>query len=120
VFQVEDDPEYGFSDKFRTSRTSNQSRQLLMHKLANQLASKIAKKVTCMLACLSAAVVSNPSALLCVCVCVSVVVVVVCYQARTAGGNAVLGYQQHFDFEGDSGVVARAYGTVFKYDVAPL
>ncbi|KAF2071191.1 hypothetical protein CYY_007493 [Polysphondylium violaceum] len=27
------------------------------------------------------------------------------------GGNAVLGYKQHFDFEGDSGIVARGYGT---------
>ncbi len=35
-------------------------------------------------------------------------------QARALNGNAVLGYQQHFDFEGDSGVVARAYGTVFR------
>jgi C2 domain len=27
------------------------------------------------------------------------------------GGNAVLGYHQEFDMEGDSGIVARAYGT---------
>ena len=29
------------------------------------------------------------------------------------GGNAVLGYRQHFDFEGESGkgIVARGYGT---------
>mmetsp|Transcript_20579 Transcript_20579/g.31165 ORF Transcript_20579/g.31165 Transcript_20579/m.31165 type:complete len:1455 (-) Transcript_20579:42-4406(-) len=27
------------------------------------------------------------------------------------GGNAVLGYQQNFDVEGDSGLVARTYGT---------
>eukprot|EP01133_Synstelium_polycarpum_P017539 gene17539-20929_t len=27
------------------------------------------------------------------------------------GGNAVLGYKQHFDLEGDSGIVARGYGT---------
>ncbi len=39
-------------------------------------------------------------------------------QARALNGNAVLGYQQHFDFEGDSGVVARAYGTVFRYENA--
>lgn len=26
-------------------------------------------------------------------------------------GNAVLGYMLHFDVEGDSGIVARAYGT---------
>jgi hypothetical protein len=28
-----------------------------------------------------------------------------------AGGNAVLGYSSHFDAEGDSGIVVRAYGT---------
>lgn len=27
------------------------------------------------------------------------------------GGNAVLGYHQNFDVEGDSGIVARTYGT---------
>jgi hypothetical protein len=32
-------------------------------------------------------------------------------QVRDLGGNAVLGYQLHFDIEGDSGIVARAYGT---------
>ena len=27
------------------------------------------------------------------------------------GGNAVLGYYQNFDMEGDSGIVARTFGT---------
>ncbi len=27
------------------------------------------------------------------------------------GGNAVLGFRQALDVEGDSGIVARAYGT---------
>ena len=36
-------------------------------------------------------------------------------KVRRMGGNAVLGYQQHFDLEGDSGIVARAYGTAVKY-----
>lgn len=31
-----------------------------------------------------------------------------------AGGNAVLGFTMHFDVEGDSGIVARAYGTACK------
>eukprot|EP01038_Epipyxis_sp_PR26KG_P009930 gene9930-13358_t len=30
------------------------------------------------------------------------------------GGNAVLGYSVHFDIEGSSGIVARAYGTACK------
>ncbi|CAM9245284.1 unnamed protein product, partial [Chrysoparadoxa australica] len=32
-------------------------------------------------------------------------------KVQEAGGNAVLAYQQDFDIEGDSGLVARAYGT---------
>eukprot|EP01041_Mallomonas_annulata_P008408 gene8408-17329_t len=31
-----------------------------------------------------------------------------------AGGNAVLGYHSHFDIEGTSGIVARAYGTACR------
>ena len=32
-------------------------------------------------------------------------------QAKQRGANAVFGYQQFFDMEGDSGIVGRAYGT---------
>eukprot|EP01138_Halocafeteria_seosinensis_P011276 gb/GECG01011518.1/.p1 GENE.gb/GECG01011518.1/~~gb/GECG01011518.1/.p1 ORF type:complete len:1646 (+),score=234.79 gb/GECG01011518.1/:1-4938(+) len=72
---TEDDPEFDWSDSFRSSRKSNQSRQLLLHRMAHALRSRIAKKVT------------------------------------DIGGNAVVGYRQCFDFEGDSGIVSRAYGT---------
>ena len=34
-----------------------------------------------------------------------------CKKVLEMGGNAVLGYYQNFDMEGDSGLVARAYGT---------
>lgn len=30
------------------------------------------------------------------------------------GGNSVLGYRQHFDLEGDSGIVVRGYGTACR------
>ena len=30
------------------------------------------------------------------------------------GGNAVLGYRQHFDLEGDSAITARGYGTACR------
>ena len=72
---VHADPEYDWSDSFRTSRKSNQYRQLLLYQLASQVASLVGKKTL------------------------------------EIGGNAVLGYQQHFDVEGDSGIVARASGT---------
>ena len=34
--------------------------------------------------------------------------------ALELGANAVLGYRQNFDLEGDSGIVARAIGTAVK------
>ena len=34
-----------------------------------------------------------------------------CKKVLEMGGNAVLGYCQNFDVEGDSGIVARSYGT---------
>jgi hypothetical protein len=34
-----------------------------------------------------------------------------CKKVQEMGGNAVLGYYQSFDMEGDSGIVARTYGT---------
>lgn len=34
-----------------------------------------------------------------------------CKTVLEMGGNAVLGYHQNFDVEGDSGIVARTYGT---------
>jgi hypothetical protein len=75
--QVEEDPEYEFSDNFRRSRKSNRHRHLLLHRLSNKLSASLSRKV------------------------------------RALGGNAILGYQQHFDIEGDSGIVGRAYGTAF-------
>ncbi|KAL5962088.1 C2 domain-containing protein 5 [Taenia solium] len=35
------------------------------------------------------------------------------------GGNAVLGYQLHFDLEGDTGIVARAIGTAARLQRTP-
>lgn len=72
---AENDPEFDWSDSFRSSRKSNQARQLLLYRMTHVLRSRIAKKVI------------------------------------DSGGNAIIGYQQQFDFEGDSGIVSRAYGT---------
>ncbi|CAK4738250.1 unnamed protein product [Aphanomyces euteiches] len=72
---VHADPEYSWSDSFRTSRKSNEYRQLLLYKLSSQVSTLVGKK------------------------------------ALDLGGNAVLGYRQFFDVEGDSGMVARACGT---------
>jgi hypothetical protein len=39
-----------------------------------------------------------------------------CRQVQAKGGNAVLGYHQSFDVEGDSGIVARTYGTCVRLE----
>lgn len=72
---VNDDPEYKLIDKIRTSRASNEARQLLFSKLSGELKRKIGLK------------------------------------ALELGGNAVIGYKQTFDLEGESGVVVRGIGT---------
>ena len=39
-----------------------------------------------------------------------------CKTVLDKGGNAVLGYHQNFDVEGDSGIVARTYGTCVRLE----
>lgn len=39
-----------------------------------------------------------------------------CKTVLEKGGNCVLGYHQNFDVEGDSGIVARTYGTCVKLE----
>ena len=39
-----------------------------------------------------------------------------CKTVLDRGGNAVLGYHQNFDEEGDSGIVARTYGTCVRLE----
>lgn len=39
-----------------------------------------------------------------------------CKNVLARGGNAVLGYHQSFDVEGDSGIVARTYGTCVRLE----
>ena len=71
---VEDDPEYNWQDSFRSSRSSNDARQLLFLVMDGKLRRQIGRKVT------------------------------------DSGGNALLGYQTHFDLE-DNFIVARGIGT---------
>lgn len=77
---VHEDPEYDWSDTFRTSRKSNEYRQLLLYNLSSKVSVLVGKK------------------------------------AIELGANAVIGYQQQFDVEGDSGIVARGYGTACWID----
>ncbi|XP_066911798.1 C2 domain-containing protein 5-like [Clytia hemisphaerica] len=72
---VDDDPEYQWIEKIRTSRASNEARQRHISKLSGEVKRKIGLKVLEM------------------------------------GGNAVIGYQQQFDLEGETGLVVRSIGT---------
>lgn len=72
---VDDDPEYDWKDQFRSSRTSNQSRQYLLYKLSAKLRREIGTKVVGL------------------------------------GGNAVLGFKNHIDYESEGSLVMRGYGT---------
>lgn len=72
---VDDDPEYDWRDPFRSSRTSNQSRQYLLYKLSAKLRREIGAKVV------------------------------------ELGGNAVLGFKHHVDYESEGSLVMRGFGT---------
>ncbi|KAK9764488.1 hypothetical protein K7432_007950 [Basidiobolus ranarum] len=75
----ENDPEYHWSDSFRTPRSSNESRQRLLYRMSGQLRRLLGRKVL------------------------------------ELGGNAVLGYQQSFDYESEENTItARAIGTAVR------
>eukprot|EP00727_Mastigamoeba_balamuthi_P001138 m51a1_g11020 putative c2 domain-containing protein 5 isoform x5 (1083) ;mRNA; f:400608-404580 len=84
---VESDPEHHWVDTFRTSRNSNEARQVLLYRLACRLRRHIGKR------------------------------------ALELGCNAVLGYRQSLELEGEVVIVARGYGTAasvkFAQPVSP-
>ncbi|EFA77124.1 C2 calcium-dependent membrane targeting domain-containing protein [Heterostelium album PN500] len=98
---VESDPEYHWTDTFRASRLSNFERQYLFYTLSGYVV-KCVKHID---------IDSN------VCILTnddndySKLRRQLGKKVLEMGGNAVLGYKQHFDLEGDSGIVARGYGT---------
>ena len=109
VRQVDEDPEYEFSDNFRGNKKSNLQRQLLMQRLSIKLNALMSNKARDLggNAILAYQVGTPPSRLR-----------AQCHQAHPLLCSAfafVLHPQQHFDFEGDSGIVGRAYGTAFRW-----
>ena len=88
---VEDDPEFEFEDRFRSSQKSNEKRQKQLYNLSY------------------VALLSLP--------CRMQLRRHIGKQAQKRGANAVFGYQQLFDMEGDSGIVGRAYGTACVYEL---
>lgn len=87
---VEDDPEFEFEDRFRSSQKSNEKRQKQLYNLSYSA-----------LLCLHRRMQLRRH---------------IGKQAQKRGANAVFGYQQFFDMEGDSGIVGRAYGTACVYE----
>ena len=88
---VEDDPEFEFEDRFRSSQKSNEKRQKQLYNLSYST-----------LLCLHRRMQLRRH---------------IGKQSQKRGANAVFGYQQFFDMEGDSGIVGRAYGTAGVYEL---
>ena len=94
---VSDDPEYKWIDKIRTPRASNEARQLLFNRLSGEVSRKDFHSHW---------------------LHQHLVVQVrrkIGLKALELGGNAVTGYRQCFDLEGETGIVVRGIGTaVYK------
>ena len=88
---VSDDPEYKWIDKIRTPRASNEARQLLFNRLSGEV---------------RLAIILSSISLLAVQVRRKIGL-----KALELGGNAVTGYRQCFDLEGETGIVVRGIGT---------
>ena len=84
---VSDDPEYKWIDKIRTPRASNEARQLLFNRLSGEVRNSIFHILSVQ--------VRRKIGL----------------KALELGGNAVTGYRQCFDLEGETGIVVRGIGT---------
>lgn len=97
---VNDDPEYQWIDKIRTPRASNEARQLAFMKLSAQVSY-----------CWCGCTYRNPYEVRWRSLCVSQVQRKIGIKAIEMGANAVIGYMQCYDLEGDVGVVARGIGT---------
>lgn len=95
---VNDDPEYQWIDKIRTPRASNEARQVVFLKLSGQVYKKKNIKP-------KSEIFFNKTFFF------FKVQRKIGLKAIDLGANAVIGYTQCFDLEGDVGVVARGIGT---------
>lgn len=113
---VNEDPEYQWIDRIRTPRASNEARQRLISLMSGK---ENDSDPPFMLVCMKRNLFLLISPLL----------MYVCYpfylgelqrkiglKVLEMGGNAVVGYLQCFDLEGESGLVVRAIGTACTLD----
>jgi uncharacterized protein YbjQ (UPF0145 family) len=78
---IDDDPEHDWRDRIRSSRASNEQRQLLLYKLSGRIRRLIGKKVQESISSIN-----------------------------SAHQRVVLGYSEHFDLEDDN-IIVRGLGT---------
>jgi hypothetical protein len=93
---VEDDPEYRWVDNFRASRISNEERQRLLYTLSGY-SCKRRKKKTLFVTCRCRRIRRQLGK-----------------KVLDLGADAVFGYHQSFDLEGESGIIVRGCGTAVK------
>lgn len=106
---VNEDPEYQWIDRIRTPRASNEARQRLISLMSGE------KTTVILIMFLSKreVIIIFFSSLtwLCVTPCSGELQRKIGLKVLEMGGNAVVGYLQCFDLEGESGLVVRAIGT---------
>lgn len=101
---VNEDPEYQWIDRIRTPRASNEARQRLISLMSGKKAEglfffSLKQNGFCLLIWLHVAPCSGELQRK------------IGLKVLEMGGNAVVGYLQCFDLEGESGLVVRAIGT---------
>lgn len=96
---VNEDPEYQWIDRIRTPRASNEARQRLISLMSGE------ERSGCSLSVLL--IFIN----MCITPYLGELQRKIGLKVLEMGGNAVVGYLQCFDLEGESGLVVRAIGT---------
>ena len=108
---VSDDPEYKWIDKIRTPRASNEARQLLFNRLSGEVSLVSYEERLALTIILIGATIWHENHLNNYCHIHLKVRRKIGLKALELGGNAVTGYRQCFDLEGETGIVVRGIGT---------
>lgn len=107
---VNEDPEYQWIDRIRTPRASNEARQ----RLISLMSGKTIHQCHVFMFIFFSSCLGNVR--LCVISRLGELQRKIGLKVLEMGGNAVVGYLQCFDLEGESGLVVRAIGTACTLD----
>lgn len=115
---VNEDPEYQWIDRIRTPRASNEARQRLISLMSGKINHSDPLFMSVWRKEEFGPSRSPPLLLkwLCVTPCIGELQRKIGLKVLEMGGNAVVGYLQCFDLEGESGLVVRAIGTACTLD----